>query len=107
VFKNFFVIKTYNNANSYAMAVGHLAQKINGGGEFVQEWPRGPGALKLNQKIEFQELLLEAGYNIGDVDGIIGPKTIDALSDMQIKAGVRPTGKADEAALKFLRSELR
>ena len=107
VFKNFFVIKTYNNANSYAIAVGHLAQKINGGGEFVQEWPRGPGALKLNQKIEFQELLLDAGYNIGDVDGIIGPKTIDALSDMQIKAGVRPTGKADEAALKFLRSELR
>lgn len=106
VFNNFFVIKTYNNANSYAMAVGHLASKINGGGDFVREWPRGPGALKLIQKIEFQELLLKAGYNIGDVDGIIGPKTIDALSDMQIKAGVQPSGKADKAALKFLRSRL-
>ncbi|WGI22364.1 lytic murein transglycosylase [Amylibacter sp. IMCC11727] len=107
VFNNFFVIKRYNNANSYAMAVGHLADKINGGGEFVREWPRGPNALKLPQKIEVQELLLKAGYDIGDVDGIIGPKTIDALSDMQIKAGVQPSGKADKAALKFLRSRVR
>ncbi len=107
VFNNFFVIKRYNNANSYAMAVGHLADKINGGGEFVREWPRGPNALKLPQKMEVQELLLKAGYDIGDVDGIIGPKTIDALSDMQIKAGVQPSGKADKAALKFLRSRVR
>ena len=107
VFRNFFVIKTYNNANSYAMAVGHLADKINGGGEFVREWPRGPNALKLGQKMEVQELLLKAGYDIGDVDGIIGPKTIDALSEMQIKAGVQPSGKADKAALKFLRSRVR
>lgn len=107
VFKNFFVIKRYNNANSYAMAVGHLADKINGGGEFVREWPRGPNALKLPQKMEVQELLLKAGYDIGDVDGIIGPKTIDALSDMQIKAGVQPSGKADKASLQFLRQRVR
>ena len=107
VFKNFFVIKRYNNANSYAIAVGHLADKINGGGEFVREWPRGPNALKLPQKMEVQELLLKAGYDIGDVDGIIGPKTIDALSDMQIKAGVQPTGKADKAALAFLRKRVK
>ncbi len=107
VFRNFFVIKTYNNANSYAMAVGHLADKINGGGEFVREWPRGPNALKLPQKMEVQELLLKAGYDIGDVDGIIGPKTIDALSDMQIKAGVQPSGKADKASLQFLRQRVR
>ena len=57
--------------------------------------------------MEVQELLLKAGYDIGDVDGIIGPKTIDALSDLQIKAGVQPSGKADKAALKFLRSRVR
>jgi membrane-bound lytic murein transglycosylase B len=107
VYKNFFVIKRYNNANSYAMAVGHLADKINGGGEFKREWPRGPGALKLAEKTEVQELLLKAGYDIGDADGIIGPKTIDALSDMQIKAGKQPSGKADQEALKFLRTRVR
>lgn len=107
VFKNFFVIKRYNNANSYAMAVGHLANKINGGGEFVRDWPRGPGALRLPEKLEVQELLLKAGYDIGEADGIIGPKTLDAISDVQRRAGRQPTGKADQDVLKFLRQAIR
>ncbi|WP_083225672.1 lytic murein transglycosylase [Neptunicoccus sediminis] len=107
VFKNFFVIKRYNNANSYAMAVGHLADKINGGGEFVRDWPRGPGALRLPEKLEVQELLIKAGYDIGEPDGIIGPKTLDAISDVQRRAGRQPTGKADQDVLKFLRRAIR
>lgn len=107
VFKNFFVIKRYNNANSYAMAVGNLADKINGGGDIVREWPRGPGALKLDQKVEVQERLLKAGYDIGDADGIIGPRTIDAISDFQRKNGIQPNGKANEDLLKLLRQRVR
>ncbi|MBC6443535.1 MAG: lytic murein transglycosylase [Rhodobacteraceae bacterium] len=107
VFDNFFVIKRYNNANSYALAVGHLADKINGGGNFVREWPRGPGALRYDQKIEVQEHLLEAGYNIGDADGIIGPRTIDAISDFQRRNGIQPNGKASEDLLNLLRRKVR
>ncbi|MCP5088341.1 MAG: lytic murein transglycosylase [Rhodobacteraceae bacterium] len=107
VYKNFFVIKRYNNANSYAMAVGHLGDKIKGGGEFKREWPRGPGALKLDAKIKVQELLLKAGYDIGDPDGIIGPKTIDAISAFQIKHGISPNGKADKSLLALLKEKVR
>jgi len=107
VFKNFFVIKRYNNANSYAMAVGHLGDKIMGAGEFKQEWPRGPGALKLNDKVAVQELLNRAGYDLGDPDGIIGPKTIDAISAFQTRQGVSLTGKADQDLLKLLRRKVR
>ncbi|MBV1863582.1 MAG: lytic murein transglycosylase [Rhodobacteraceae bacterium] len=107
VYKNFFVIKRYNNANSYAMAVGHLGDKIAGGGEFSREWPRGPGALKLKDKIAVQELLNKAGYNVGDADGIIGPKTIDAISAFQTSQGVALSGKADQDLLKLLRKKLR
>ena len=107
VFKNFFVIKRYNNANSYAMAVGHLGDKIKGGGNFSKEWPRGPGALKLNEKLEVQELLNRAGYDLGDPDGIIGPKTIDAVSAIQISWGRQPNGKADQDFLKVLRKKVR
>ena len=32
VYQNFFVIKKYNNATSYAMGVGHLGDRIMGGG---------------------------------------------------------------------------
>lgn len=107
VFKNFFVIKRYNNANSYALAVGHLGDKIAGGGEFAREWPRGPGALKLDQKLELQERLLKLGYDIGEPDGIIGPNTIDAISAFQKSVGKVPDGKANEALLVLLRSRTR
>lgn len=107
VFKNFFVIKRYNNANSYAMAVGHLADRITGGGHFVQSWPRGPGALLLDEKLEVQRLLNRAGYDVGEPDGIIGPKTIDAVNAMQASWGQQPNGKADKPFLKKLRQRVR
>ncbi len=107
VFKNFFVIKRYNNANSYAMAVGHLGDRIKGGGNFSKEWPRGPGALKLDEKLEVQKLLNRAGYDLGEPDGIIGPKTIDAVSAIQISWGKQPNGKADQDFLKVLRKKVR
>lgn len=107
VYKNFFVIKRYNNANSYAMAVGHLADKIAGGGEFKREWPRGPGALKLAQKLEVQERLNKLGYDVGEPDGIIGPNTIDAVSAFQRSKGMVPDGKANEALLQQLRKARR
>jgi membrane-bound lytic murein transglycosylase B len=36
---NFDVIKRYNNSDSYALAVGHLADRILGGGGFSVPWP--------------------------------------------------------------------
>tara|TARA_R110002124_G_scaffold72020_16_gene192772 strand:+ start:3501 stop:4733 length:1233 start_codon:yes stop_codon:yes gene_type:complete len=103
VFKNFSVIKRYNNANSYAMAVGHLADRIAGKGPFVREWPRGPGALKFEQKIEVQELLNKLGFDVGEADGIIGPKTYDAISKFQTSRGMVPDAKANEDLLLKLR----
>ena len=107
VFKNFGVIKRYNNANSYAMGVGHLAGKIKGQGEFVKEWPRGPGALKLAEKLDVQELLNRAGYDVGEPDGIIGPKTLDAVNAIQASWGQQSNSKADQAFLKELRRRVR
>jgi len=107
VYKNFFVIKRYNNANSYAMAVGHLADKIKGGGEFKREWPRGPGALKLAEKLEVQETLSKLGFDVGEPDGIIGPNTIDAISAFQRSQGIVPDGDANQALLGLLRKARR
>jgi membrane-bound lytic murein transglycosylase B len=57
---NFGVIKRYNNSDSYALAVGHLADRIIGGGAILAAWPDDT-ALKKDGRIEVQELLLRKG----------------------------------------------
>jgi len=103
VFKNFFVIKRYNNSNSYAMAVGHLADRILGELPFQREWPRGPGALKLEEKVEVQKLLNQIGYDVGEPDGIIGPNSRKSIRKYQIILGLTPDGLANKEFLIELR----
>ena len=38
--QNFRVIMKYNPAEAYALAIGHLADRLRGGEPFVQAWPR-------------------------------------------------------------------
>ena len=83
VYHNFFVIKKYNNATSYAMGVGHLGDRIMGGGPFQAGWPRGERELSRTEKIELQERLIARGHATGATDGVIGPDTIAAIRAFQ------------------------
>ena len=57
--------------------------------------------------LEVQKLLNRAGYDLGEPDGIIGPKTIDAVTAIQLAWGQQPSGKADQDFLKELRKKER
>src|SRR5690606_3267986 len=39
VFRNFDAIHSYNAAESYALAIAHLADRLRGGGAFTRGWP--------------------------------------------------------------------
>lgn len=101
VLKNFDVIKRYNNSDSYALAVGHLADRILGVGGFHVAWPKDT-ALNKDGRMQVQSLLLRRGYAIGAPDGVIGPKTRAAVIDFQSRAGLLPDGHVSGNLLKAL-----
>lgn len=101
VLPNFDVVKRYNNSSSYALAVGHLADRILGSAGFVTSWPKDSG-LSSAQRLELQARLRRRGYDLGAPDGVIGPRTRAALMDFQAKAGLTPDGFASANALRAL-----
>jgi lytic murein transglycosylase len=100
---NFKVIMRYNPAEAYALAIGHLADRLRGGGPFVQDWPRYERVLTRAERLELQQLLERHGFDVGEPDGRMGPKTRDALRDFQMRIGRVPDGFASAGMLERLR----
>ena len=49
-----------------------------------------------------QQALIDQGYQVGPVDGRMGPKTREALRDFQQKQGIQANGRLDEQTLAAL-----
>lgn len=101
--KNFEVIKRYNNADAYALAVGHLADRIIGGGDFVRDWPRDERPLSHAEMREMQSLLTRSGFSTGGVDGKLGPNTRKAIRAYQSARGKVPDGFPSSVLLNELK----
>jgi membrane-bound lytic murein transglycosylase B len=99
---NFTVIKRYNNADSYALAVGHLADRLRGGGPFQVEWPGHEPPLSLDERKRVQQLLTAKGYYSGDIDGDIGSGSREAIRNFQLALGVTPDGVGNRSLLRRL-----
>lgn len=103
VIDNFRAIMKYNPSESYALAVGHLADRIRGGGPFVQPWPRDELPLSRSERFEMQERLARLGLYRGEADGRFGAGTRAAIRDFQQRAGLVPDGFASSKVLERLR----
>ncbi len=104
VFRNFDAIYAYNAAESYALAIAHLADRLRGGRGFVTAWPTDDRGLSRIERKEVQERLLERGYDIGTADGMIGPKTRAAIREFMGTRGIATEGRAGGRLLDALRS---
>ena len=102
--KNHFVIKRYNNSMAYALAIGHLADRLAGGGDFVQSWPNGERPLTQAEIEELQRHLVEAGFYAGEIDGKLGPASRDAIRAYQQGRGLTADGFGGMQLLMTLRS---
>ena len=92
---NFRALLRYNNATSYALAVGLLAQRLTGGSAVQTPWPRDLTALTRNQIVTLQTALNKRGFNSGLADGVMGPATRDAIRRFQRSVGLLEDGYPD------------
>jgi hypothetical protein len=82
--ENFLVFKRYNMSDLYALFVGHLADRIAGGGKFVEGWQRIT-QLPTRQIAAIQSVLKRDGFAISKIDGRIGPNTRSQIGQYQLR----------------------
>ena len=102
--RNFDALYSYNAAESYGLAIAHLSDRLRGGQPFVTHWPTEDPGLSRAERRELQSLLISRGHDIGEVDGMIGARTRDALKLEQTRLGLEPSGRAGQRALQALRA---
>ena len=103
VYKNFRVIQRYNQSVSYAMSVGHLADRISGAGGFITPWARTANELTREDIVQLQTLLTAHGFSTGGTDGVAGAKTRSAIIAYQRSLGIEADGFPSSALLARLR----
>ncbi len=99
--KNFDTFYSYNASESYALAIAHLSDLITSENssktDFVTAWPTNDPGISRQQSKDIQQALLNAGYDIGGVDGIIGDNTRTAIQQYQTSRGIFPAdGRAGQ-----------
>jgi hypothetical protein len=104
VFRNFDAIYSYNTAESYALAIAHLSDRLRGRGPFATAWPTDDPGLSRAQRREVQERLIALGFDIGSADGVIGARTRAAIEEFQRGAGLPVDGRAGARVLHALQS---
>ncbi|MCK8464692.1 lytic murein transglycosylase [Aliiroseovarius sp. S1339] len=104
-FTNFDVLRTYNRADAYVIAVGCLADRLQGGKPIVKQCPDDLVILKRDEMRELQERLINAGYDTLGADGFFGPNTAKALRSYQKDHGLVADGFGSGAMLDHLRAK--
>ncbi|MCC7633383.1 lytic murein transglycosylase [Stenotrophomonas rhizophila] len=105
VFRNYDAIYAYNAAESYALAIATLADRLRGGSGTVAAWPTDDPGIGRRERRELQTLLLARGHDIGAADGMVGTATRRAIQAEQQRLGwANPDGRAGQRILTALRT---
>ncbi|MEJ2001878.1 MAG: lytic murein transglycosylase [Maritimibacter sp.] len=103
LFQNYKVLRRYNDSMKYALAVGHLSDRLAGGGPLRGDFGADAQGMTLDDRREIQERLTRAGFDTGGADGVIGDKTTAAIRAYEQANGLAVTGIASQDLLKHLR----
>ncbi|MEP4050936.1 MAG: lytic murein transglycosylase [Litorimonas sp.] len=101
-FKNFDVLKRYNNSTSYVMGISVLADALERKPGIQQDWPRGDELLSFDNKKAMQQKLTDLGFDTKGVDGRIGPNSRRAIRAWQAANGLTADGYMEQRLFRKL-----
>lgn len=104
VFKNYDAAYSYNGADSYALAISLLSDRLRGRPGVQAAWPTDDLPLSREQRRELQRLLIARGFDVGEPDGAVGSLTRAAIKQIEAKLGLPQTGRPGEKVLRALKS---
>jgi membrane-bound lytic murein transglycosylase B len=107
VYKNFRTIMIWNRSILYAIAVGHLADRIDGKPELSVKMPKNEVRLAKSDIIAIQTGLNTLGFKLGKPDGIVGPLTRAAVKTFQKKSQLPADGYPTFGLLERIRQSLK
>ena len=103
VYENFRNIMKWNRSVLYALAVGHLADRLKGRGPLLADRDSSDRPLSRAEIEEIQSRLSILGFDVGKADGVAGPMTRRAVRAYQRDAGLPPDGYPSADLLRQLR----
>jgi lytic murein transglycosylase len=101
-YENFDIYLKWNQSLNYATTAAYLATRIDGA-PVMRRGRSDINVLSQDDTKALQRLLKKRGFDVGEVDGIVGAKTRDAIRSMQVKFGL----PADSFPTRQLISRLR
>ena len=102
VTENYDVLKEYNNSDAYSVAVGHLADRMQGGAPIKAAWPADDRPLSRDARIALQKKLAALGYKVNDFEGHVDFDLRDNIRVEQKKLGIIPDGNPTATFLERL-----
>lgn len=100
---NFDALYGDNAAESYALAIALLSDRLHGQPALATPWPTDDPGLSRAQRREVQTLLLARGHASGEVDGMLGSASRAAIQAEQKRLGWTADGRAGQKLLQALR----
>jgi membrane-bound lytic murein transglycosylase B len=99
VTENFIVIKSFNNSDAYALAVGELSDRLRGLPPARTVWPADDFQPSRGERMALQRRLAQLGFQVKDFQGHIDFTLRDDIRQMQRRFGMIPDGYPSRALL--------
>jgi membrane-bound lytic murein transglycosylase B len=102
VTENYPVLMEYNNSDAYAISIGHLADRMQGGAPIKAAWPTDDRPLTRDARVALQKRLAALGYKVNEFEGHVDFDLRDNIRAEQKKFGMLPDGNPTTVLLEKL-----